>query len=351
MVTIPVSGRSTARRMLLGAVSALLLVAPVAAGCGATTKTSEDAVASVDAVHVVTRLEPAGDVIGGDVAVDAHGVAYVTQTVLADAANVGRVVRVAPDGTSTLFGPRIELGYGRLHGVAVDTTGEVYVAAASYGVEPNRILQVSEDRSTLVATTPGSQAGYSAPNGLAFHDGRLYVTDPFAGAIWRFVPGGSVKALSEPWVSGRLLRSATPGWLGANGIAFRDDALFFTNTDKGLVAKIPRASLEAPGTPAIVVRRPQLVGADGLAFDRNGNIWVTVAGPFYPNEVVFPLTGQYLISFTGTGELRTMTKDAHWMDSPNALALEGTHPSRDRMLVLNGSQHAHTPELLSLRVR
>jgi sugar lactone lactonase YvrE len=284
--------------------------------------------------------------MGGDVTVNADGVAFVTTTTFADAANVGRVVRVAPDETSSYFGPPIKLRYGRLHGVAVDTAGKVYVAAASYGAEPNRIFRVTQDKAILVATTPGSRAGYSAPNGLAFHDGWLYVTDPFAGAIWRFAPGDSVIRLTEPWVSGALLRSTTPGWLGANGIAFRKDVLFFTNTDKGLVAKVPQGRLGNAGTPTVVAQRPQLVGADGLAFDRHGRIWVAVAGPLHPDEVTFPLTGQYLIMLTRTGDVREITKDAPWMDSPNSLAPGSTPRSRNRMLVLNGSEHAHTPELL-----
>ena len=343
--------QSKSHRVILGVAAALLLVAPVAAGCGTAARPSDNAAAEVGTVHVVARLEPAGNVMGGDVALNDHGVAFVTETVFADAGNVGRVVRVSPGASSSLFGPPIKLRYGRLHGVALDSAGGVYVAAASYGVEPNRIFRVTEGKASLVATTPGSNAGYSAPNGLAFHAGRLYATDPYAGAIWRFVPGGSVKRLSEPWVSGALLQSGTSGWLGANGIAFWNDTLFFTNTDKGLVAKVALERHGSPGTPVIVARRPNLVGADGLTFDHEGNMWIAGAGPLYPDEVVFPLTGQYLISLTRSGHLRNITKDAGWMDSPNALAPGRTPPSRNRMYLLNGSQHAHAPELLSFRLR
>lgn len=344
--------RSTLRRVILGAASTLLLAAPVAGAGGMTSTASAAAAASgIDTVHLVTRLQPAGNVVGGDLAFDARGAAFVTKTVLADAENVGRVVRIAPDGTKSLFGPRIKLRYGRLHGVAVNAEGEVYVAAASYGVAPNRIIRVTAGKAVVVATTPGGATGYSAPNGLAFHQGRLYVTDPFAGAIWRFVPRDSVQRLTEPWVSGRLFRSGPPGWLGVNGIGFWNDALFVTNTAKGLVVEVPQGPLGRPGTPRVVTRRPRLVGADGLALDRHGNIWVTVTGPFYSNEVPLPLTGQRLMLLSRTGDLWHVTEDAPWMDSPNALARGRTVATRDRMFVLNGSMHTATPELVSFRLR
>lgn len=160
------------QRSLHGIRGTRLLVAPAPAGCGTTTSTSDAAVADIETVHLVARLQPAGSVVGGDVAFNARGVAFVTKTVLAG-------------------------------------------------------------------------------------------------------------------------------------------------------ATVPQGPLGNPGTPTVVTRRPRLVGADGLTFDRDGNIWVAVAGPLYPDEVVLPLAGQYLMLLTRAGELWHVTKDAPWMDSPKRT---GTRP-------------------------
>ncbi|HEX6249649.1 MAG TPA: SMP-30/gluconolactonase/LRE family protein [Nocardioidaceae bacterium] len=360
--------RRSARRAILGAASLLLLTAAATAGCGTTSGTASaptggadpagasrttpatppsvdeaDPVATIDTVDRVATFEPAGNVIGGDLAVAGH-TTYVTTTTLAESGNTGQVVTVGPRGRVRDFGPGIRLGTGRLHGIALDAEGQVYVASASYGTARNRILRVSEDQAVVVATTGGSRTSYSAPNGLAFDGEDLYVTDPYAAAVWRFVPGDEVLRLTEPWLEDPLLASETAGWLGVNGIAFGQDTLYLTNTDRGILAAVDLRSTGRPAKPRVVAELPELVGADGITVDDQGLVWVAVAGPLQPGDVVYPLTGQYVLALDQDGDVHSRTHDADWMDSPNAVA-----PARPAgtLLLLNGSQYAHEAELVS----
>jgi DNA-binding beta-propeller fold protein YncE len=112
-----------------------------------------------------------------------------------------------------------------------------------------------------------------APNGLVFDkSGNLYVSDSFQGAIYRITnavacaPGCSVVTLSHS----PLLATAGFPPFGANGLALNADetALFIANTGDDRVLRLDLGSL------AVTVFAESINGADGLAFDSRGRLWV-----------------------------------------------------------------------------
>ena len=112
-----------------------------------------------------------------------------------------------------------------------------------------------------------------APNGLAFdHSGNLWVSDSFQGAIFRITnPAACAPACPVATISHDPLL-ATAGFppFGANGLAFNSEgsALFIANTGDDRVLRLNLAS------HAVTVFAESINGADGLAFDRHGRLWV-----------------------------------------------------------------------------
>ena len=122
---------------------------------------------------------------------------------------------------------------------------------------------------TLFTTIPGGSG--AGPNALAFDQaGNVYISDSFAGTIWRTGPTGGAAA---PWISHPLLATSGVPPFGANGLAFNNafSALFVANTGNDTIVKIPVAG-GAPGTPEVFVN--SINGADGLLIDAADNFWV-----------------------------------------------------------------------------
>lgn len=113
--------------------------------------------------------------------------------------------------------------------------------------------------------------GSSGLNGITFdHAANVYVSDSAQGIIWRTGPGGGAGAA---WVTDALLTTAGVPPFGANGLEFNHDesTLFVANTGNDTVVQIPVSS-GVPGKPSVFVN--SINGADGLAIDRHGNLWV-----------------------------------------------------------------------------
>ena len=113
----------------------------------------------------------------------------------------------------------------------------------------------------------------AAPNGMVFdHGGNLYVSDSFQGAIYKITnPAGCAPTCAMPTVSHDPLL-ATAGFppFGANGLALSGDesTLFIANTGDDRVLKLALSS----GT--VTVFAESINGADGLAVDGRGRLWV-----------------------------------------------------------------------------
>lgn len=114
---------------------------------------------------------------------------------------------------------------------------------------------------------------FPAPNAMVFDkSGNLYVSDSFQGAIWRI---DNAHACAAPCAVALVKHDpllATAGFppFGANGLALARDggALYIANTGDDRVLKLDLAG------GALSVFAESVNGADGLAMDAHGLLWV-----------------------------------------------------------------------------
>jgi sugar lactone lactonase YvrE len=206
-------------------------------------------------------------------------------------------------------------------GIAFDAKGDLFVADADkvWTLTPNA---ATPPIATVYAT------GVPGTNGLAFdRGGNLWTGDGTTGQgrVWKIPPGGGpgvemfrvqpmANEVNAPGAAnvGRDVRSLPPGTitvtpttrnasntagsqpLVANGVAFnREGDLLIADTARGAIWKVEldrhgnlrsRVGCDSTFTPNtlclenVFAAHPALEGADGIALDAAGNIWVD------PNE-------------------------------------------------------------------
>lgn len=191
---------------------------------------------------------------------------------------------------------------------APSAAGQCSPSGLAFG--PDGRLYVSE-ADKVFAFAPAAAApptatvfasGVPGTNGLAFdRRGALWTGDGTTGLgrVWKIESNGSVaevlriQPMANPLGVGRQAVTLPPGTaqpLVANGLAFeRDGDLLIADTARGAIWKARfdrRGNLESDtGCDAtftantlclsnILVAHPLLEGADGIALDRAGNVWV-----------------------------------------------------------------------------
>jgi sugar lactone lactonase YvrE len=155
--------------------------------------------------------------------------------------------------------------------------------------------------SSLFMTVTGS-AGLNA---LTFDKGgNLYVSDSFQGIIWRTGPAGGAGTV---WLQDPLLTPNGVPPFGANGIEFNNarTTMLVANTANDQIITVPvsngQSNNPTAGQPAILVN--SINGADGIAIDRDDNIWV--AANQGDEIVVIDPTGKVIAKlgdFEGVGD-------------------------------------------------
>jgi gluconolactonase len=200
---------------------------------------------------------PEGVALGPDGHVYAGGEAGQIYRVTLD----GAVVQVASTG-------------GFVLGLCLDGDGNVYAC----DMERHEVVRVAPD--ATVTTYANGQPGWPMrnPNWPVFAaDGTLYVSDSGTwgsddGCLWRIAPGGACE----------LFTTATSSF--PNGLALHptDDHLYCVETS---ARRIVRLAHDGAGGPDEVVRMPDRVLPDGLAFDADGGLLIAC----YTPDVIYRL--------------------------------------------------------------
>jgi len=207
----------------------------------------------------------------------------------------GRVARVIT----------VAAGHALLGELFVD--GQIYVADNNGDFSGARVDRVN------VATGAVTVVASGFANTNAFErdgNGTLYVSDSFRGAVYTVNPMTGATAL---WKQDELLRShGFPGF-GANGLAFDASRsnLYVANTGDDRIFRIAVNSDGSAGALSIFAdgatinaahhTTGALDGADGIAFDASGRLWVC-ANQANEIQIVSP-SGETLVKrFSGTGD-------------------------------------------------
>ncbi len=162
-------------------------------------------------------------------------------------------------------------------GIVFNAAGDLYLTAGGFGEVlrvRSRNLDIDEPGTALTFATQVEGA-----NGIAFDKtGNLYVTGGRNGRIYRTGPeGGKAEVLSQiPPHTRKLPDGKTEQAVTANGIVFVGEGttLYIADTARGAIWKLPVGATGKPGQPALMTQSALLQGADGPAFDPQGNLWV-----------------------------------------------------------------------------
>ena len=275
-------------------------------------------VSPADAANHVTTLmtfdATAGELPEG-IAIDKRGTMYLSFPL------TGEIRAITRNGAESTYatlphGP----GFGPL-GIAVDPQGNLYVAVNT-GASTQGVYVVRRDGTT--EQLAGTEA-ITFPNDVTLDPrGNIYVSDS-SGAVWR-VPRRGGEA--EPWLQDPLLvgdnSAPLPVPIGANGIEFRHNALYVVNTELGTIIRVPILPDGTAGTPEVFAQSPALLGADGMAFDVHGNLYVAVNGQ------------STVVHVSSDGDtVTTIARTTDGLDFPSAVAFGTGGGERQTLFIIN----------------
>lgn len=199
----------------------------------------------------------------------------------------GCVTHISADGGTK----RTVARTGRPNGLALGRDGVVWVAES---VNPPSLLRLTMDGAFEVFMTGCGREPFLFPNDLAFGpDGALYMTDSgILHAEWRRHRDLVGNALPRVETDGRVYRidlkrktavKLDSGLRFTNGIAWGpDDCLYVNETLTGDVSRYRPGEGGVKRERFVNVLDPDgpdvFKGTDGMAFGRNGRLYVTVLG-------------------------------------------------------------------------
>jgi sugar lactone lactonase YvrE len=267
------------------------------------------------------------------VAVDVRGDAYLSVS-----APVNEILRVTPEGHRSVVARFDVGGFGPL-GMAVDASGRLFVAVASFDPATRGIYRVWPDG--FSARLPGTRR-MLFPNGIALdHDGTIYATDSIRGAVFRILPGGTAKV----WAKSPLLQgNGSFGFgfpIGANGVlvAPRHEVVV-SNTEGAKIVTIGVARDGSAGTPRVLTEGPDVYGADGIALDVFGRVYAALN------------ISDELVRIGTNGSVTTLATAADGLSTPASVSFGTSHGQRMDLFVTNFAAFSSDPHpgLLEARV-
>lgn len=191
--------------------------------------------------------------------------------------------------------PATSLGVAKLLGMLFVPNEGLYVTDIGGG----RVIRV--DVGTHAVTPIAS--GFQAPNAIARDRlGNLWVSDSGPGTITKITPGGATT--TYPYPPELAPRSGEIPQFGANGLAFdrNERFLYVAETSRDQIYRI-RYDHGTLGSIGLFAERQvgssALDGADGIAFDVKGNLYVCSN---QSDEIAVLDTGGHVVAeYRGTG--------------------------------------------------
>jgi sugar lactone lactonase YvrE len=243
-----------------------------------------------------------------------------------------------PGGNNvSLLGELFEPG----HGLYVVDFGNAFLGAAGNG----RLLKVDPNTHAITQLNRDPLIG---PNGIAQDKSRnLFVSDSFAGNIRKIAPDGSSDTV---WKADPLLQAIgnpnSPPF-GANGVQFDlgQHFLYVANTNRDQIERVkvnPDGSAgpvetfaDGAAIDAAQHTTQALHGADGIAFDFTGNLYVDAN---QANEIqVLSPDGKLIARHAGTGN--------NALDFPASLVFYGNKLFSTNLSLFDGGVNSKLSEV------
>jgi sugar lactone lactonase YvrE len=245
--------------------------------------------------------------------VDREGNIYVSLS------RIGQVRKISPDGTQSTLAILCPSSTTRTAGIALDERSNVYVVLNPCGTTGDRaIWQVTpQGQQWLVANLPSTVR----LNGIAYHEGWLYVADSRLGQVWRVHSAGQSPA--EVWSADPLLQhppNPEPGIPGPNGLQIFDDEVYVSVSTRDHIVALPINEDGSAGPGRVHVP----FGADDFAFDKNGNLYATTN------------FDQRVVRITPAGATETLLTGDDGLDGPTSAAFGVKNHKKD-LYIANGA--------------
>ena len=271
---------------------------------------------------------------------------YIVESITADSKGVlylpdrvtGNILRVDPKSPQPVVVGKVESRVvdGKKvdslpGGILFDAKGDMYVAAGPF----SEVVRIKA--ADLNPAKPGIAqtfaTGVPGANGIAFDKGgNLYISGGASGIVYSVgANGGAAQAAAQIDKNVRTLPDgkATQA-IVANGVKFdAAGVLHVADTSRGAVWKVVIGADGKGGKPALLAQSPLLEGADDMAFNSNGDLWVAA------NEL------NAILSVSPSGAVKTIAKNDSKgpLEFPSALVFVGTTayisnfdvPRRDNM--------------------
>jgi sugar lactone lactonase YvrE len=231
-------------------------------------------------VSILVDLDPASvdrTVIVESITADKDGRLYLPDRV------TGNILRVDPKSTKPVVVGRIEAREIKgkkinadASGLAFNSQGDLFIAVGPFSeVVRVRGADLNPAKPGVAQTFATGTAG---ANGIAFdRQGNLFISGGASGIVYRVGPnGGAAQPAVQIDKNSRTLPDGKAQQaIIANGVEFdAKGVLHVADTSRGAVWKVVIGADGKGGKPALLAQSPLLEGADGLAFDRSGKLWV-----------------------------------------------------------------------------
>ncbi|MSP37649.1 MAG: SMP-30/gluconolactonase/LRE family protein [Deltaproteobacteria bacterium] len=217
-------------------------------------------------------------VIVESIAADHKGLLYACDRV------TGNVWRIDPKNPKLVVVGKVQerdIGGKKVRadvsGIVFNQAGDLYLTAGGF----KEVLRIRARN--LDADNPGVAQTFAieteGANGIDFDkNGYLFVSGGRNGRIYRTGPeGGRAEVFAQIALHTRVLPDGkTEQAVTANGMVFdkQGTTLYITDTARGAIWKLAIGADGKASQPALMTQSALLEGADGPAFDPQGNLWV-----------------------------------------------------------------------------